>query len=63
MLGQTAWQLDPAWNVDHVDKLWPSIATKGWRAASLQAYAFKVPHYKTGAQIKAEYDAKNPGKP
>ena len=62
VLGQTAWQLDPAWNVDHADKLWPSIADKGWRSASLQAYAFKVPHYKTGAQIKAEYDAKNPGK-
>ena len=63
VLGQTAWQLDPAWNVDHADKLWPGIANKGWRAASLTSYAFKVPHYKTGAQIRAEYDAKNPGKP
>ena len=63
VLGQVAWQVDPAWNVDHGDKLWPSIAAKGWRAASLQAYAFKVPHYKTGAQIKAEYELKNPGKP
>jgi YHS domain-containing protein len=63
VLGQTAWQTDPAWNVDHADKLWPGIATKGWRGASLQAYAFKVPHYKTGAHIRAEYEAKNPGKP
>ncbi len=63
VLGQTAWQLDPVWNVDHADKLWPGIAGKGWRSASLQAYAFKVPHYKTGAQIKTEYEAKNPGKP
>ena len=63
VLGQTAWQLDPAWNVDHADKLWPGIANKGWRAASLTSYAFKVPHYKTGAQIRAEYEAKNPGKP
>ncbi|MEN9669818.1 MAG: hypothetical protein RL018_95 [Pseudomonadota bacterium] len=63
VLGQTAWQLDPAWNVGHADKLWPSIANKGWRAASLQAYAFKVPHYKTGSQIRAEYEAKNPSKP
>ncbi len=63
VLGQVAWQVDSSWNVDHADKLWPSIATKGWRAASLQAYAFKVPHYKTGAQIKAEYELKNPGKP
>ena len=63
VLGQTAWQLDPDWNVDHADKLWPGIASKGWRAASLTSYAFKVPHYKTGAQIRAEYEAKNPGKP
>jgi YHS domain-containing protein len=63
VLGQVAWQVDPAWNVDHADNLWLGIAAKGWRAASLQAYAFKVPHYKTGAQIKAEHDVKNPGKP
>jgi YHS domain-containing protein len=63
VLGQVAWQVDPAWNVDHADKLWPSIAAKGWRGASLSSYLFKVPHYKTGAQIKAEYDAKNPSKP
>ena len=63
VLGQIAWQTDPAWNVDHADKLWPSIAAKGWRGASLQAYAFKVPHYKNSAQVKADYEAKNPGKP
>lgn len=62
VLGQTAWQLDPAWNVNHADELWLGIADKGWRAASLSAYASKVPHYKTGAVIRAEWNAKNPGK-
>jgi YHS domain-containing protein len=62
VLGQVAWQIDPAWNVDHADKLWPDIANKGWRGASLASYAFKVPHYKNTGQIKAEYEAKNPGK-
>ena len=62
VLGKTAWQLDPKWNVDHADKLWPAIADKGWRGVSLGSYASKVPHYKTGAQIRAEWDAKNPGK-
>jgi YHS domain-containing protein len=62
VLGQVAWQVNPTWNVDHADKLWLGIATKGWRSASLQAYAFKVPHYKNSAQIKADYEAKNPGK-
>ena len=63
VLGQVAWQTDPAWNVGQADKLWPGIAAKGWRGASLQAYAFKVPHYKNSAQVKADYEAKNPGKP
>ncbi len=63
VLGQTAWQLDPAWNVGHADRLWPDIKDQGWRGASLKAYASKVPHYKSGKDIRAEYDAKNPGKP
>ena len=62
VLGQTAWQVDPKWNVDHADRLWPEIKDKGWRGASLAAYASKVPHYKTGAQIRAEWELKNPGK-
>jgi YHS domain-containing protein len=62
VLGHEAWKLDPAWNVNHADKLWPDIAAKGWRSASLAAYANKVPHYKTGALIKAEWEKQNPGK-
>ena len=62
VLGQTAWQVDPKWNVDHADRLWPAIAGQGWRGASLASYSSKVPHYKTGAQIRAEWVVKNPGK-
>ncbi len=62
VLGQEAWRVDPAWNISHADRLWPEIASKGWRGASLAAYAGKVPHYKTGAQIKAEWERLNPGK-
>ena len=62
VLGQAAWQVDPKWNVVHADLLWPGIEDKGWRGVSLGSYASKVPHYKTGAQIKAEWLAKNPGK-
>ncbi len=61
VLGQTAWGLDPAWNIAHADRLWPQIAAKGWRAQSLRAYAFKVPHYLTGAQIHAQWLAQHPG--
>ena len=62
ILGQTAWGVDPAWNIDHADRLWPQIAGKGWRAASLSAYLSKVPHYLTGVQIKAQWEIRNPGR-
>ena len=62
VLGQTSWQVDPAWNVAHADQLWPDIRHRGWRYQSLRAYAFKVPHYLTGRQIAEQWLAKNPGK-
>ena len=62
VLGAEAWKLNPAWNIGHADRLWPSIAEKGWRSVTLSAFASKVPHYKTGAQIQAEWEQKNPGK-
>ena len=61
VLGQTAWGVDPQWNIEHADRLWPDIKVKGWRGASLAAYINKVPHYLTGAQIRAQWEAKNPG--
>ncbi len=62
VLGKMAWQVDPKWNVGHADVLWPAIKDKGWRGASLASYMSKVEHYKTGAQIQAEWQTKNPGK-
>ena len=61
VLGKTAWQLDPAWNVGHADGLWPAISDKGWRAQSLAAYMNKVPHYLTGADIRRAWQARHPG--
>ncbi len=60
VLGKTAWQLDPKWNVEHADRLWPEMRATGWRAQSLMRYANKVPHYKTGAQITQEWKQKDP---
>ena len=60
VLGKTAWQLDPKWNVEHADRLWAGMQDKGWRGQSLMAYASKVPHYKTGAQITQEWKQKDP---
>ncbi len=61
ILGQTAWGVAPAWSIDHADRLWPGIAATGWRAQSLGAYLNKVPHYLTGAQIQAQWQAQHPG--
>lgn len=61
VVGQTAWGVDPAWNVAHADRLWPDMAARGWRGQSLGAYLNKVEHYQTGPQIRAQWEAKNPG--
>ena len=61
VIGQTAWSVDPAWNVAHGDRLWPAIANRGWRGQSLAAYLSKVPHYLTGAQIRDQWLALHPG--
>lgn len=62
VLGKTAWMLDPAWNIAHADALWPGMRARGWRAQSLYRYADKVPHYLSGAQIRAQYEARYPGR-
>jgi YHS domain-containing protein len=62
VLGKTAWELDPDWNIRHADALWTDAAPNGWRHQSLKRYIAKVDHYKTGKDIVAEYRAKNPGK-
>ncbi|MEO5732661.1 MAG: YHS domain-containing (seleno)protein [Rubrivivax sp.] len=61
VLGKTAWQIDPAWNVAHADRIWPAIAGRGWRLQSLLAYADKVPHYRSGAQIRTLWQGHHPG--
>ncbi len=60
VLGKKAWQLDPQWNVEHADRLWPEMRANGWRGQSLMRYANKVEHYKTGAQIVQEWKQKDP---
>ncbi len=61
VLGKTAWQVDPGWNVAHADRLWSGIEARGWRLQSLLAYADKVLHYRSGAQIRALWQAQHPG--
>lgn len=63
IVGKTAWQVDPAWNIRHGDALWPEARDKGWREQTLLRYAHKVPHYLTGAQIRAQHERQKPGQP
>jgi YHS domain-containing protein len=63
VLGRTAWELNPAWNIKHGDEVWPESRPNGWRWQSLKRYAIKVPWYKTSADIRREYGTKYPDKP
>ena len=62
VLGRTAWELDPAWNIKHGDEVWPEAKDAGWRGQTLKRYANKVSWYKTGADIRKEFETKFPGK-
>ena len=62
ILGHEFWLLDWRRNIERADLLWPKIRDKGWRAASLEAWAFKVPWYRTGRSLMEEWERKNPGR-
>ena len=62
ILGREMWKLDAKWNIDHADKLWPEMKDAGWRGQSLTRYTNKVAHYKTGAELMAQWQQRNPGK-
>ena len=62
VLGHEFWLLDEKVNIARADTLWPQIADRGWRGQSLAAWTFKVPWYRTGPSLMAEWRAKHPGR-
>jgi YHS domain-containing protein len=58
---QAAWSLDPAWYIGHADRLWPIIQDKGWRSATWGASLNKVPHHRSLAQARTEWEQRHPG--
>jgi hypothetical protein len=60
--GHEAWKLDPKWNIEHGDQVWPEARDARWRWQSLKRYARKVPWYKTQKDIMREFTAKYPGR-
>lgn len=63
VLGREAWLLDPKWNIEKADLMWPETKADGYRWQSLKRYANKVPWYKDTRTINAEWRAKHPGQP
>ncbi len=62
VLGHSAWGIDPAWNIQHADQVWPEARDAGWRWQSLKRYAVKVPWYKNSADIRRDFEARYPGR-
>ncbi len=62
ILGREMWKLHRDENIANADRVWPEIREKGWRGATLAAYANKVSWYRTSAALSAEYARQNPGK-
>lgn len=62
VLGREMWLLHRDDNIANADREWPAIRDVRWRQASLAAFINKVPWYRNGAELHAEYERRNPGK-
>jgi YHS domain-containing protein len=62
IIGHEFWLLDERGNVAHADQVWPSIRDEGWRYATLKGWISKVPWYRTGPSLMAEWREKHPGR-
>jgi YHS domain-containing protein len=60
VLGHEAWRLDPRWNIEHGDQVWPEAREAGWRWQSLKRYMSKVSWYKSQKDIAREFRTKYP---
>ena len=63
ILGYEQWKLDLRSNIATGDALWASEAQDaGWRGQTIKRVIFRVPHYRTGPELRARWEALNPGK-
>jgi hypothetical protein len=63
IVGHSFWSLDPAFNVEHADRVWSEIQDVPWRSATFAAWTRKVPWYRTHQSLNGEWNAKHPGMP
>lgn len=62
VVGREAWKLRPEWDIAHADEMWPEARASGYRWQTLKRLVFRVPWYKTGREIHAEWQAKYPSR-
>lgn len=62
VLGHEAWSIDPAWNIQRGDEVWPEAKDVGWRWQSLKRYVSKVPWYKNTQDVRSDWAKKFPGR-
>ncbi len=57
------WELDQKRNIALGDRYWEEeMKDAYWRTQSYKRWIFKVPHYKTGAELEVELQARKAGK-
>ena len=63
ILGHEQWQLDQESNIRAGDALWAAEAKDaGWRTQTIARVIFRVPHYRTGRELTARWEALHPGR-
>ena len=63
ILGHEMWKLHRDDNIANADRVWPEIRERGWRGAAVEHIIFnRVPWYRDGKSLHAEYERQNPGK-
>jgi hypothetical protein len=62
VVGHEFWKLRPAWDVEKGDAMWPETGSRGHVAQSLYRLTFRVPWYRTGKELRDEWEAKHPGR-
>ena len=61
IIGKEFWLLDAEGNIRRADELWPGIRDEGWRWATIKGWTARVPWYKRGPELMAEWQARHPG--
>ncbi len=62
VLGHEFWKLDWRFNIAKGDEMWPEARDAGWVWQTIKRANNRVAWYKTGRELRAEWERRNPGK-